>query len=415
MQIPCIKCKGDNPRANCGRDFCPIVAKSDAMYKVSENVSENFSGSSPAPFVGRHRYPRISVGILSPPERTDDAWRYDAPGHWAEKDYAIPELVRLRSSLVNSRFRSVVTDAVKHEKLLGISQEIGMASRPVDVEIQLDRKPSFKVNLDPYIAPLGPNAQLKKAEITSNPKISQKVDKVVSDKDLKARDAVEYLYAKSFDENFLAKLLSVGTIGVKLQRRLVPTRWSIPAVDDMIGNKLAGEIKDYSQAGCLAFFGGYLGNYFLVMCFPEVYSYELFETYMPKSSWNVGEKMDYTTDFEPYAGRKTYAENCGGGFYACRIAVLEKLKEMKRQASVLVVRVITGEYAVPLGVWVVREAARKALQKKPIEFGSKELMMRYAAVLARKKFGFDADEMLKKSVMLREMKSQMKLGDFHKI
>ncbi|MCL4406837.1 hypothetical protein M1139_01955 [Candidatus Parvarchaeota archaeon] len=54
-------------------------------------------------------------------------------------------------------------------------------------------------------------------------------------------------------------------------------------------------------------------------------------------------------------------KNTAGAYYAIRLAVLEKLREMKSQFSVLCIREITPEYFAPLGVWVVREGARKVL------------------------------------------------------
>ena len=410
MNIPCIKCKGADPINACGRTFCPIIAKSEAMFKVKKLIDrEDFFGSSPTPFVGHNFYPNLYVGILSPPEQRDDAWLFDAPNYWSEKNFQIPEIIDYRSSLINSRFRANIKDV---NKLVEIGQEIGMASKPVDVEINLKDKPKFKLNTDSYIAPMGPNARLEKAKITENPKIDSRVEKTFSDSDLKANNAMIYLYEKGFSENFLTKILSIGTLGVKKDRKLVPTRWSISSVDSNIGNYLLKNVKDYNQTGYLAYFGGYLGNYFLILCFPEIYSYELFETYMPKASWNVDDRMSYTTDYEPYEGRKYYASNCGGGFYATRIALLEKLNQIKRQASVLVIRVITGEYYMPLGVFVVREATRKALSRKPLEFSSKELMLVYSRKLVKKKFGIDIEFIFKNSKLLDNLKNQRKINEF---
>ena len=130
-----------------------------------------------------------------------------------------------------------------------------MASAPVDLEINLEHKPIFRLQTDSYLAPQGPNAKLRKATITANPKIHTKVDKVVSDTDLKAKDALIYLYKNSFDENFLSKLLSVGTLGLKNNRKLVPTRWSITAADDTLGKNLIEELKNYPRADFQSFFG----------------------------------------------------------------------------------------------------------------------------------------------------------------
>ena len=134
--------------------------------------------------------------------------------------------------------------------------------------------------------------------------------------------------------------------------------------------------------------------------------------YMPRAEWNTSEDMQFTTDYEPYGGRKSYAEECAGGFYAARLGILQKMEELKRQGSVLVIRVITGEYAVPLGVWVVREAVRKALSARPIVFGSRELMLRYVQQLITKRFGFSIDPVLGRSRLLRDLKRQTKLTSF---
>ena len=410
MNIRCLKCKGAD--LSCGRSFCPIYARSQAMFKVEKNLKEDFFGESPAPFVGRFGYPKVNVGILSPTETKENTWEYDAPRHWAKENYEIQRIVDLRSSLVNSRFKSDVKDK---NKLLEISQEIGMASKPVEIEINLKEKPKFRINNDSYMAPTGPNAKLKKARITENPKISSKVDKVVSDTDLKANDALLYLWDKGFDENFLSKILSVGNLGIEKNRKLVPTRWSITAADDIIGKNLLSEIKNYNETDYCSYFGSYLGNYYLVMFFPDVWSYELFEMYMPRASFNLmSDKVNYMTDYEPYEGRKTYAENCAGGFYAARVSLLQKLKKIKRQSSVLVLRMITGEYAVPLGVWVCREAVRKALTSKPIYFEDKAYMLNYAKKLIKKKFNYDINNILNKSLVLDNINKQSKLKQFIK-
>ncbi len=409
MNIRCLKCKGADHA--CGRIFCPIVAKSQARFKVNDQITKkDFFGESPAPFVGRFGYPYVNVGILSPAGRPENVWKFDAPRHWAEHDLEIPQIIDYRSALVNSRFKSYVKQ--KSTKLIEISQEVGMAAKPVEVEINLDRKPQFRFRTDSFVPPMGPNALIEKVKITSNPRIPTKVDKVVSDTDLKANPAMNYLYEHGFDENFLTRLLSVGNLGVKSSRKLVPTRWSITAVDDLVGKNMLNEVRKYPEADYMAYFGSYLGNYYLIMLFPDAWSYELFETYMPKASWNYTEETQFMTDYEPYAGRKNYAENCEGGYYAARLPILEQLKKMKRQANVLCLRFITGEYAVPLGVWVVREATRKAMQSKPLKFESKELMLNYAKALVKKRFGFNLDNLFKYSILLREMRTQRKLMEF---
>ncbi|HLC19978.1 MAG TPA: hypothetical protein VJK72_03590, partial [Candidatus Nanoarchaeia archaeon] len=161
-----------------------------------------------------------------------------------------------------------------------------------------------------------------------------------------------------------------------------------------------------------AYFGGYLGNYFLILVFSDVWSYELFEMYAPDNFLNKSSDVKFTTDYEFYDGRTAYADNTAGGYYAARLPILEELKKQKRQGTILALRFITSEYTVPLGVFVVREAVRKAMSSNPLEFASKELMMLYATKFILQKFGINLLEILRKSRVLNQVKEQKKLTNY---
>jgi hypothetical protein len=395
MNIQCLKCKG---RGFCGRRFCAIASKVRSQKALNQASKQDFFGAAPNIFIGRYGYPDINVGILS----TEQYNNHDAPLLWSRDNYQIQDIIDLRTGLINSSFKANIKSF--DDRFLELSQEVSLAAKPVDVEINLNKRPFFHLSLTQDTMPHGPRVKLEKARITENPKIPTKVDKVVSDTDMKAADAIERL-RKEYDEHYLTKILSVGNLGVGPERKLVPTRWSITAVDDIVGKQLIAEIKNHPQSDYLAFFGGYLGNYYLVLFFPHCWSYELFET-------AVGQQSSFSTDYEGYDGRKDYADNTAGGYYAARHAILERLASMKRQSGVLALRFITGEYWAPLGVWVVREATRKSMSSKPIEFGSKELMLKYASVFVKKHFNFDLDVLLKQSRLLDQIQKQRTLAAF---
>lgn len=387
------------------------------MFKAVKKLDkEDFFGSSPPViFIGsKLTYPNVNIGILSPPERVENAWLYDAQNYWTEHNYSIKEIMNFRSSLINSRFKGDVYDVRKKgNKFLDIAQEIGMASKNVDVEIGLKKKPNLRINFEQISLPMGPSAQLKKIRITSNPRIDTKVDKVVSDNDLKAIEGMNYLYRSGFDEHSLSQLLSIGVLGIRKNRKLVSTRSSITAVDDSLGKQLIKEIKDYKEIDDYRLYcGDYFGNYYYILMFPEIWGYELFEGYMPFSLWNPNKEIKFGTDYEGYYGRKYYAEECGGGYYASRFSVLGFLNKIRRQASVLVVRFETPEYFAPLGVFVVRSAAKKALENNSINFNDKDEMLKYTRDLIFRKFNYDIGSVFSKSFLLKNLKSQMKLSRF---
>ena len=389
-----------------------MIAETKFKYRDLGSVSNLNTTSPPSVFIGsKLRYPAVNVGILSPLESDENAWVYDNAKYWANNNFSIKDVVNLRENLLNSRFKGNVNDVRQEKnKFVEIAQQIALGSKPVDVEIQLKRNIGFNFRKDKIATPQGLSGELKKAKITGNVKIERKVDKVIND-DIKAVKGIEYLYKNKFSEYVLSKILSVGVLGLKKDKKLVPTRWSITATDDMIGKKLIEKIKSYKWIeNYELFFGEFMGNCYLVMLLPNVWSYELFELYLPGSSWNPGNKMKASTDFESYGGRKNYASNTAGGYYASRLPILEYLEKEKKQASVLVVRLELPSYWASLGVWVVRESVRKALANKKLEFNDLKELIDSSEKIGMIKFGYDPKKILKTSKLLEQIKTQTNLG-----
>ncbi|MGC8609561.1 MAG: Nre family DNA repair protein, partial [Thermoplasmata archaeon] len=77
-------------------------------------------------------------------------------------------------------------------------------------------------------------------------------------------------------------------------------------------------------------------------------------------------------DYEGVYKRKEYANNIGGAYYAARLAVMEYLYSIRRNASIIVLRRVSPDYYAPLGVWVIRESIRKAMRTRPEIFDTIE-------------------------------------------
>ncbi|MFT4310829.1 MAG: hypothetical protein ACMXYC_04305 [Candidatus Woesearchaeota archaeon] len=358
--------------------------KKTFVQSPTQVIQKDFDGVAPNIFVGKAGYPHVQVGLLSTPHYQ----HHDNVPLWVQQRYSIDRIVQLRTSLLNASF---VHDAKQPQGYrVDLAQEIAMAHKPVDVEMHVSKQPVYSLQTTKDAIPHAVPVPLQRAFITTNPKIIPYVERMVADADVKAGDALQELHAKHIDEHHLTKLLSAGTLGVK--RTLVPTRWSITAVDDTLSKQQLEKIKTYDTHDTAVYIGNYMGNYFLVCCFDRLFSYELFEMYVHDSA--------YTTDYESHAGRTSYAQQTAGGYYACRLSVVQHLAHIKKQASVLVLRFITDEYHTPLGVWVVRQAVRNAMQQPPIVFSDKELLVKFVKAYAQKKFSYDVCGLLKTSNVL---------------
>jgi len=356
------------------RSNCPVLKRILLQKEFKPKISQEIFGSSPpSVIVGEWNYPKINVGLLLPGEQGDTAI-YDAPQEWFRKKYSIEDVFRLRLNLFNAKKAALVDDALNPDRQLQAVQETAASSATTDAEVVFEKKPFFALHFDPHNAPFGPSGIAKKIQLAENPKIDRKVEYVISDVDLKAGEAIKSLYKDGYDVYSISKILSVGLLGVKIQRKLVPTRWAITAVDSIIIKSMLKEVKSYEEIDqYMLFEANYMGNYFEIILMPKKWMFEVIEIAVPGADWIMGKKMPIiASDFEFYEGRKEYAKNVAGGYYAAEIAVLEHLSSIKKQAGVLVLREIRPEYYAPVGVWKIRECLRDAFKQKPLMFASLE-------------------------------------------
>lgn len=325
----------------------------------------HFSGkSAPEIFVGRIGYPYINSGILAPQEN-DNVSNFATAEEWSKNNFSIANVLRLRSQLIYGKGK---TNIKIPDRIKQVSQELALSHSPVSTEIFLKRKPTTDYSSDSVLRPMTNPAPIKKAILEENPKISKKVDYITSDYDVKAVDAVNELYKSRTKVDQLQKLLSIGLLGKKVRRRMVPTRWSITATDDIISKNMLEKIRYYPQINdTYILSGSFVGNYIEALILPGKFSFEVIEFWISETG-----QIELSKDYEGFFGRKKYASNVTGGYYAVRIAVTEYLEKIKRQGSVLVFRKITPEYYAPLGVGIVREATRRAMQSSPKYFDSKK-------------------------------------------
>ncbi len=375
-----------------------------------EKIKTDFFGSSVTPFIGRFNYPNVSMGILAPAEIDKTAWQTDSPKLWFKEKFNILQIVEKRTGLINPKIQINVKNPKGN--FIEIAQEVAMAKRTPDTEFSLKKKPNLNILFNRYNAPVGTPAELKKVEITENVHIPTNLEKTVDDYDLKAVEGVFKLYKEGIDINKLMRILSVGLLGIKTQRRMVPTRFSITAIDDIIGKKLREQVRRYQKLEeFLVFHTTYIGNHYEILFIPDTYEYELTELWLPKNFHKIGKyKLNAFSDYEPYWGRSKYAEHTAGAFYTGRLSCLEYLNRIKRQGSILIFREILPSYFLPLGIWQMRETCRGALKTKPERFSS----MQESLNKINSRMHISLTHWIKKSKLLENKKTQTKLTSFTK-
>jgi len=401
----CVACKGG--KFLCGKTRCPLLVRANFYLKTMPLIKGlDVNGASPpSVFVGRIGYPYVYAGPMVPPVHEDTS-SYDLPELWFGK--SIDEIVGFRSMLVRGTHRVHVRRFEEAGKIIEQTRELALSINPVDAELGLMKPPRRSLVLDDEVQPFGPSAPIRDLRV-GTAHWDHQIEKAYFDTDLKATGAVRDLYEKGVLVTKIQRAFSVGAFGLKQNRRLVPTRWSITAVDSILSKDLMEKIKTFPEINeCHVYESRYLDNIFEVLMLPQAWSYEAMEAWYPGTIWNPsGTSVWHLVASEGYEGRTTYAE-IGGCYYAARLAVCEQLVKERRQATVLVWREAHSGYIMPVGVWQVRENVRNAMRQPPLKFSTlDEALKRIAS-----QFQIPLKEWIRRSKLLQDALFQKRVTQY---
>ncbi|TFG34328.1 hypothetical protein EU527_03775 [Candidatus Thorarchaeota archaeon] len=397
----CSKCMGH--RALCGIRPCPLVMRARALARIDEAFTgQDLLGSSPPSiFVGESGYPKVLAGPLIPPVRVDEAPLMERPDLWLNR--TIDEILALRFSLVRTKKLIPVDSAGDPSRELAETQTLALSESSLFSEATLLKKPSFTSVFSDATLPIGPSAPLDRFRLEDNPRIPKVVEKVTSDIDLKAVGGILDLFNDGIRQEHITRLLSVGVLGQQKKRKLVPTKWSITAVDDIVGRRLHRQVlRNPSINDFLVSIDHALGNTVALLFFPGGWCFEALECWLGSMNPTI------INDYEYAKGRKDYAKDVVGAYYATRLPALEYLSKIRKQSGVIVFMEIDPQQWIPLGVWRFREIAKRALTSNVKKFRDFD----EAIMELSKHFRNPFIRYLSKSQLYKDYMNQTKLTDF---
>ncbi|MGC8670045.1 MAG: Nre family DNA repair protein [Candidatus Micrarchaeia archaeon] len=401
----------------------PNVKRSDIVYKHMHDPAIiryyyriknapftdklNLAGSSPTEiFIGNYGYPKVFIGPMVPPDFGDTSL-LATPERWTYMK--IEDIVDMRSRLVRGKYQTNVRN-VESGRIEEMVRELALAERSAESELEFAKKPMVRLVLRDEVQPFGPSAEIKHFELY-NIKADRKLESLNMDYDASAKDAIVELYNRNVEISRIQRGFSAGLFGLKNNRRFVPTRWGITAVDDIISRENLKTVKDMEPVDTIyAYYNSALDNRWLIFFIPGNWQYESIEAWYPNTIWNEdSSKISIYSSYEPFEGRKDYAE-IGGCYYAARVAVSEKLLMLKRQAVVLILREVHEGYVMPVGVWNVREHVRQTLQTEPIILNNFDDMLN----ITESKMEISPKNWIMNSRILKDLLMQKRLSEYIK-
>ncbi len=359
--------------------------------------------SPPSLFVGEYGYPHVRVGPMVPPYHGDTSI-LDNPELWLGK--SLEEIVNYRINLLKGTMIHNVSKI--SDRYIESLQDMALSKRAVDSTMTFEKTPSQYLNemvlskSDLEEIPTVFSAPVSDFKIYSST-ADEKIEKKYYDGDLLASDAVVELYDNNVDITRIARVLSIGMLGRKKNRKLVPTKWSITAADDIVSMNLLKKIKDNSVLDCyLVFDFNHLGNYYSIIFIPDdVWNFEMIESWIDTNG-----RVHIGSDYESGKNIDHYP-SIAGAYFAARLAAAEYLFKKRKKSSVLILREIHPEYFMSLGVWQIREGIRESLKWKGKKFETFDSALKYGV----SKTSLSINEWIKNSSIMRN-KNQKRISDY---
>ncbi|HEX6671876.1 MAG TPA: hypothetical protein VF084_06555 [Nitrososphaeraceae archaeon] len=379
--------------------------------------SSTISGASPpSVFVGRYGYPKINIGPMVPADIHGNTSILDSPEAWTGK--TLQEILNYRLSLVRG-LNAIKIDDLENKFILSL-QELTMSSKPAESELNFHKIPTFHQSLlsnqnndlNKEFTPFGPQAEIKSFKLSSNTSTNKKIDNLYSDNHIRANDAVIDLYNNGIEISQINKVLSLGMLGRKNKRRLVPTRWSISATDYIISLYLVKKIDLYQSIDQFEVIKyNHFSNYYSIIFIPsDVWSFEMIEAWYDQNNVN---KFFLESDYENSITGLDHYPMIAGAYFAAKLGILEYLtSSKKKKCSVLIFREIRPEYLVPLGVWQIREGIREGLRSKKVNTANSFSDFQKALVYASQAMRVPLLDWLKHSEMYKNYGKKTLISDF---
>ncbi len=367
-----------------------LAKLTEQIQMKSVKVGKNLEGTTPpSVFIGRWSYPKVYAGPMMS-SQMGDTHIMDSPEEWLGQNKTQDEIINYRMNLVRGKQLIKIDDLENPfvEKL----QDISLASKSIDSEATFGKMPRGSM-LSEDSMPHGPSAVIEKFDIDAV-RWDRQLEKTFYDTDLKATEAVLNLHNKDVPFSAMQKAFSVGAIGTKNNRKLVPTRWSITACDSTLADEFLKEVRKFEILDTYRVFEfGALNNYYVIILTPGEWEYEWYEAFIKLMR---NEELIFS-DYETNGGKKEYSI-VGGCYYTAKMAVLDYLMKIKRQSGLVILREAYDGY-VPLGVFNVRENIKEAMMQPYLEFETLEKCLEYAGT----KLKIPISRYVKQGTLLNEM------------
>ncbi len=197
----------------------------------------------PGIFIETARYPILNAGVLASPYPLETLSIYDHPESWRGlgRDAILAMRRHLYSIVIPVNAREM-----QPKQIIDSLQTIALSVNPVALGVEVEGLPPRHLYSSEGQLPAGPVVKARSLEILSKPEISRVAQKI-TDKDIPAAEGIWKLFEYDYSLEQITRILAVGLLGMKKNRRMMTIRSAYRIVIDTYINEVIMNLIDQSQ------------------------------------------------------------------------------------------------------------------------------------------------------------------------
>lgn len=368
--------------------FYKELKLAQSKLKNTKEIEGYASGS----IVGEKNYPFLKIHSVSNENKKSSFFKLN---NLVKKNYN--DIIKIKAKSILGSTQETYIKKTK-ERVNNELQNIYKSKKAIEFTSEFEKEIKFdKIIINKLSGILGSKNELKSIILNQNPPTSKQIEKFTQ-KDIKSKQAIISLYEKGINEQQIINLLALGSFGIDINKKLVPTKWAITAYDQTIEKHLFNKIK---KNKIIQNYEIYLhqdkGNFFIIILTSDILNGEIIEKF------EGGSPSDYF-DHENKLDKKEPATS--GGYFSTKLGIFEHLCQKNKQAGIISIRIIE-DYDIHLGVIFVRECARQAMKNRIFKCSNKNELNNFLAIKFPKHHN-----LFNQSKYLQEQRKQKRIRDF---
>jgi hypothetical protein len=318
--------------------------------------------SPPGICVKSGKYPMLDAGFLAAYEPLEHLSIYDYPDSWQGLDR---ETIFSMRRYLYRFLLPVDARSMQPEGVIRALQEIALSVRPIALRVEGESLLPRRLRLRSGQLPSSNDVMIKSIEFLSDPEIS-KVAERITDQDIPAAEGIWRLLDYDYSLDQVVRLMSIGLLGRKKTRRIIPTRSAYKAtINAFIDRAVMELIESPNISSYEIYLGNLFGDRFVVLLNPGEARVDYLTIDASGTRTARGFAFEGLREWPTDPKTSVYSDHA-------RFSLYRNLVRRKQRCHATIFHLSKDPRNQLLGPWIARAGVNEALASNPVNLDNKD-------------------------------------------